>query len=147
MEISKVNILGASISVIILAICSLVFIFRLLGYQKIEYWLGIVLILTAIPLAYLLLTANHFQRPPIYYIQIGIMIGFLIIELLLDYVYRLEFRNVTWMTIIYLIFFFGGTGGMVGIASQASNIWMIVAVILFLIMTSLAFVQRAITGM
>ena len=147
MEISKVNILGACISVIILAICSLVFIFRLLGYQKIEYWLGIALILTAIPLAYLLLTANHFQRPPIYYIQLGIMIGFLIIELLLDYVYRLKFRNVTWMTIIYLIFFFGGTGGMVGIASQASTIWMIVAVILFLIMTTLAFVQRAITGM
>ncbi|MCK4464759.1 MAG: hypothetical protein KAU83_03525 [Bacteroidales bacterium] len=147
MEISKVNILGASLAVTILAICSLVFIFRLLGYQKIEYWLGIVLILTAIPLTYLLLTANHFQRPTIYYIQIGIMIGFLIIELFLDYVFKLEFRNVTWIIIIYLIFFFGGTGGMIGIASQAGNMWMIVAVILWLIMTTLAFVQRAITGM
>ena len=147
MEISKANILGSSLSVIILTICSLVFIFRLLGYQKVEYWLGIALILTAIPLTYLLLTANNFQRPTIYYIQIGIMIGFLIIELFLDYVFKLEFRNVTWIIIIYLIFFFGGTGGMIGIASQAGNIWMIVAVILWLIMTTLSFVQRAITGM
>ena len=147
MEISKANILGSSLSVIILTICSLVFIFRLLGYQKVEYWLGIALILTAIPLTYLLLTANNFQRPTIYYIQIGIMIGFLIIELFLDYVFKLEFRNVTWIIIIYLIFFFGGTGGMIGIASQAGNMWMIVAVILWLIMTTLSFVQRAITGM
>jgi len=147
MDISRIDILGASISVIILAIFSLIFIFRLLGQQTVEYWLGIALLLTAIPLFYLLLTANQFQRPTIYYIQIGTMIAFLIIELFIDYVYKVEFRNIKWMTIIYLIFFFGGTGGMIGIASQAGKIWMIMSIILFLIMTTLAFVQRAITGM
>lgn len=147
MEISKVNILGSSLSLIILTTCCIVFIFRLLGYHKVEYWLGIVLILTAIPLTYLLLTANNFQRPTIYYIQIGIMIGFLIIELFLDYIFKFEFRNTTWIIVIYLMFFFGGTGGMIGIASQAGNMWMIVAVILWLLMTTLSFVQRAITGM
>jgi len=147
MDISRINILGASISVTILAICSLIFIFRLLGQQTVEYWLGIVLLLTAIPLFYLLLTANQFHRPTIYYVQIGIMIGFLIIELFLDYIYKIEFRNVKWIIIIYLIFFFGGTGGMIGIASQAGKIWMILSIVLFLIMTTLAFVQRAITGM
>ena len=125
----------------------MVFISRLLGYHKVEYWLGIVLILTAIPLTYLLLTANNFQRPTIYYIQIGIMIGFLIIELFLDYIFKFEFRNTPWIIVIYLMFFFGGTGGMIGIASQAGNMWMIVAVILWLIMTTLSFAQRAITGM
>lgn len=147
MEISKVNILGSSLSLIILTTCCIVFIFRLLGYHKVEYWLGIVLILTAIPLTYLLLTANNFQRPTIYYIQIGIMIGFLIIELFLDYIFKFEFRNTTWIIVIYLMFFFGGTGGMIGIASQAGNMWMIVAVILWLLMTTLSFFQRAITGM
>jgi len=95
MDISRINILGASISVIILTICSLIFIFRLLDQQTVEYWLGIVLLLTAIPLFYLLFRAYQFQRPTIYYIQIGIMIGFLIIELFLDYVFKLEFRDVT----------------------------------------------------
>lgn len=147
MEISRINILGANISVIILTVCSLIFIFRLLGRQRVEYWLGIVLLLTAFPLFYLLLTAHQFQRPAIYYIQIGTMLGFLIIELFLDYVYKIEFRNVKWMTVIYLIFFFGGTGGMIGIASQAGDVWMILSIVLFLIMTTLSFVQRAITGM
>ena len=75
------------------------------------------------------------------------MIGFLIIELFLDYIFKFEFRNTTWIIVIYLMFFFGGTGGMIGIASQAGNMWMIVAVILWLLMTTLSFVQRAITGM
>ncbi len=43
--------------------------------------------------------------------------------------------------------FFGGTGGMIGIAAQASKMWMIAAIILFLIMMTLSFIQRAITGM
>ncbi len=98
-------------------------------------------------MSYLILTAKQFQRPPIYYVQIGLMISFLIIVLFFDYIFKLEFRKVTWMVIFYLIFFFGGTGGMLGVASLSGKIWLIVSVILFLIMTTLAFFQRAITGM
>lgn len=147
MDINKINTFGASLSIIILTICSLVFVFRLLDQQTVEYWLGIVLIIIVIPLFYLFFTANQYQRPTIYYIQIGTMIVFLIIELFLDYIFKIEFRNVKWMVIIYVMFFFGGTGGMIGIASLAGKFWMILSVALFLIMTSLAFIQRAITGM
>ena len=147
MDISSVNILGASLSLFILAICSLVFISRLLGRDKVEYWFGILLLLTVIPLLYLLLSANQYQRAPIYYIQIGTMIGYLLIELLLDYIYKVEFRKVKWMAIVYVMIFFGGTGGMIGIASQAGELWMILSIVLFLIMAILAFYQRAETGM
>jgi len=75
------------------------------------------------------------------------MIGFLIMELLLDYVLKVDFRNIKWITITYVMFFFAGTGGMIGIASQASKVFAIIAILLFLIMTILAFVQRAKTGM
>ncbi len=147
MDINKVNIIGAGLSLMILIICSLVFIFRLRGEQKVEYWLGWILILMIVPLTYLLITAKQLQRPPIYYIQTGLMISFLIIELFLDYIYKLEFRKVTWIIVIYLVFFFGGTGGMVGIATLAGRIWMITAVVLFLIMTTLSLIQRKITGL
>jgi len=147
MDINKVNIIGAGLSLMILIICSLVFIFRLRGKQKVEYWLGWILILMIVPLTYLLITAKQFQRPPIYYIQTGLMIAFLIIELFLDYIYKLEFRKVTWIIVIYLVFFFGGTGGMIGIATLAGRIWMIAAVVLFLIMTTLSLIQRKITGL
>lgn len=147
MDINKLNILGASISVLIMAICSLIFILRLLKQQTVEYWLGIAFIFTAIPLIYLLCTANQLQRPTIYYIQLGIMIVFIIIELLLDYIFKIDFRNIKWMAITYAIFFFTATGGMIGIASQAGKIWTITTIILFWVMTILCFVQRAKTGM
>ena len=147
MEINNLNITGACLSILILIICSLIFIFRLRGNQKVEYWLGLILILMLFPLTYLLITAKQFQRPPIYYIQIGLMIAFLIIELFLDYIYKLEFRKITWITVIYIIIFFSGTGGMIGVATLAGRIWMIAAVVLFFIMTILSLVQRKITGM
>ena len=147
MEINNLNITGACLSILILIICSLVFIFRLRGNQKVEYWLGLILILMIIPLTFLLITAKQFQRSPIYYIQIGLMIAFLIIELFLDYIYKLEFRKITWITVLYIVIFFSGTGGMIGVATLAGRIWMIAAVVLFFIMTILSLVQRKITGM
>lgn len=147
MDINKLNILGASISVFFMTICSLIFIFRLFRQQTVEYWLGIASLLTAIPLIYLLYTANQLQRPTIYYIQLGIMIVFIIIELLLDYIFKIDFRNIKWMTITYVIFFFTATGGMIGIASHAGKIWTITAIILFWVMTILSFVQHVKTRM
>ena len=62
-----------------MAIYSLIFIFRLFGQQIVEDWLGIAFFLTAIPLIYLLYTAKRLLRPTIYYIQLGIIIVFIII--------------------------------------------------------------------
>ncbi len=75
------------------------------------------------------------------------MLAFIVTELLLDYVFKVEFRSVKWMALLYVMLFFGGTGGMIGIASQAGRSWTVVAVVMFLIMTFLAFWQRAKTGM
>jgi hypothetical protein len=147
MDISKANFLGSIVSLFILIICCLIFISRLYGQRALEYWLGILFLLTAIPLVYLLFTANQFRRPMLYYIQIGTMIVFLLIELFFDYIFNINFRNIQWMTIIYVMFFFGGTGGMIGIASRSGKPWTISAILMFTIMTILAFVQRAITGM
>ena len=147
MNIQRANLMGAVLSVIILSLCCLIFVSRLSGYPKLESWLGFILILTCLPLIFLLVTATPFHRPSIYFIQIGIMIAFLVLELLLDYIFKIEFRKITWMLIIYLALFFGGTGGMIGVATLAGRIWTLCTAILFLVMTALAFIQRAITGM
>jgi len=47
------------------------------------------------------------------------------------------------MVISYVTFFFAAAGGMIGVANLAGSGWAIAAVILFLIMAVLAFVQRA----
>jgi len=45
-----------------------------------------------------------------------------------------------------LMVFFSGTGGMIGVASQAGRAWAVPTIVLFLMMTALSFVQRAVTG-
>ena len=59
----------------------------------------------------------------------------------------IDFRSIKWMTILYVMFFFAGTGSLIGIASRAGKRWGAVAIALFLAMTFLAFWQRAKTGM
>ena len=61
--------------------------------------------------------------------------------------YWIDFRNVQWMVISYVVLFFAGTGGMLGVARNAGRGWTILAVSLFLVMAALAFIQRAVTGM
>jgi len=75
------------------------------------------------------------------------MLVWLLVELLLDYILKIDFRNVGWMVISYVVLFFAGTGGMLGVAANAGRGWTILAVILFLVMAALAFIQRAVTGM
>ena len=144
--LDKTNLLGALVAIVFYVSASLVFTFRLLGRPQYEHWLGYFELLLAVPLIYLLLTAPGLHRPALYYIQIGCMLAWLVVEALLDYILKVDFRNIRWMVISYVVIFFAGTGGMLGVAANAGRAWSIPAIILFLIMAVLTFVQRAVTG-
>jgi len=146
-DINKADRLGGVLSLLALGLCILIFVFRLSGLPVIEQYMGVLFMATSIPFTYLLITAKAFQRPSIYYVQLLAILLFIIIELCLDYIYKIDFRNIKWMTISYVIFFFAGTGGLIGIASRAGKRWGATAIVLFLVMTILAFWQRAKTGM
>ena len=75
------------------------------------------------------------------------MLAFLIAELLLDYIFKVEFRQVRWMVITYVVFFFAATGGLLGVARLAGQVWITLDGILYLVMAVLAFVQRGVTGL
>jgi len=79
-------------------------------------------------------------------VQVSLMLVWLIVLFLVDYVYKLDFRDTQWMVISYVVLYFAGMGGMIGIASLAGKAWTVSSVILFLIAAILAFVQRAVTG-
>jgi hypothetical protein len=134
MMLENLNKLGAVVAIAFFISAILVFTFRLLGKPQIGHWIGFFEFLLAIPLFYLILTASQLQRPALFYIQVGCMMAWLLVEALLDYILKVEFRNV-------------GAGGMLGLAANAGRVWTISAVILFFIMAILAFVQRAVTGM
>jgi hypothetical protein len=143
----KADVLGAGLAYAIFITIILIFVVRLMRRPALERGLGLALMIAAVPLVYLLAVAPSFRRPAIYYIQIGLMLAFLLVEFLLDYVLKIDFRSTRWMIIAYVMIFFSGTGGMIGVASQAGRAWAVPAVVLFLVMTALAFIQRAITGM
>ncbi len=143
----NLDLLGAVIAVLFYLSAILVFSFRLAGKPQAEFWLGIFELCLAVPLVYLLIRAPALHRPALYYIQIGCMLLWLVAELLLDYVLNIDFRQVRWMVIGYVMLFFAGTGGMLGVAFLAGRGWGVASVVLFLIMAVLTFVQRAVTGM
>jgi hypothetical protein len=145
--LKKTNLLGAIVAVAFYVSAILVFIFRLMGQPQFGGWIGYFEFLLGMPLIYLLVKAPQLERPALYYIQINLMLAWLIVEAFLDYILKIDFRQVRWMVISYVVLFFAGTGGMLGVARNAERGWAVSAIILFLVMALLAFVQRAVTGM
>jgi hypothetical protein len=145
--LEKTNLLGAMVAISFFISAILVFIFRLLGRPQYGYWIGYFEFLLAIPMIFLLLEAPKLERPALYYIQIGCMLAWLVLEAFLDYILKIDFRNVRWMVISYVVLFFAGSGGLLGVAANAGGGWRISAIILFIIMAALTFIQRAVTGM
>jgi hypothetical protein len=145
--LEKTNLLGAIVAIAYYVVVIFIFVSRLAGKPRLGHYLGYPLFLLAVPLAYLLAKAPPLQRPALYYVQVVLLLVYLAVEALLDYVFKIDFRHVRWMTIAYVTLFFAGSGGMLGVAALAGKSWGIAAIILFLAMAVLAFVQRAVTGM
>ena len=57
-----------------------------------------------------------------------------------------HYEQTRWMVITFVVLYFAGAGGMLGVAANAGWSWTLASVILFLISAVLAFVQRAVTG-
>lgn len=62
MTIEKANSLGTIVALIILIVCNLIFVFRLPGFPKTEQTLGMIFIITSLPIVFLLVTARLFDR-------------------------------------------------------------------------------------
>jgi hypothetical protein len=142
----NLELLGALTALAIYLLSILVFVFRLAGKMKFARLAGIMNLVMALPLVYLLFTARGAQREPLYTIQIGFMLLWMLVTLLVDYIYKIEFRNNLRWVIVYVVLFFAGTGGMLGVSALAGQTWITINAILFLVMAVLAFVQRAKTG-
>ena len=141
------SLTGAVVAVLVFVLTIGVFVARLASRPALEYWLGVVLVLLLVPLLYLLFRGKVTGRSGLYMLQLGLMVAYLAVEVLVDYVFKYEFRSVRWMTIAYVTLFFAATGGMIGVASHAGKGWTYGSVVLFLVMAVLAFVQRVVTGM
>lgn len=146
-SVQSSNLIGGILAILTYTLVTSLLLARLGGHENLERVLGIILILLILPLTYLLISAFYLDRPRIYFLQVGLMFLFLIVELVLDYIFEVPFRTVRWQTIAYVTLFFGATGGMIGVASLAGRVWSVVAVVGFLVMGGVSFLQRYVTGL
>lgn len=119
-----------------------IFLARICKYPKIEYWLGITFILSIIPLTLMLLKSFEFHRECLYYVQLILMMSFIVLELILDYLLKIDFRQNRAVLIPYVTLFYASSGGMIGIASHSGKQWTIITVITFLLMTAASLVMH-----
>jgi uncharacterized membrane protein len=124
-----------------------VFVVRIVGWSETGRWIGIISSLALVPLIYLLAVGIKTDRRRLYFVWVVLMILFLFFELIVDDILRVDFRRVQWAVVLYVMFFFAATGGMIGVATQAGKPWARLACGVFLVMAALAFVQRAMTGL
>ena len=144
--LDRLNLIGAVTAQVIFISSIITFSSRMIFKISPGHWVGIPLILMVFPLAYLLIKAPGADRTFLYYIQVGLMLFFIILLFIVDYVVRFDFRQTQWMVISFVVVYFAAMGGMIGVASFAGRTWTISSVVLFFIAAILAFVQRAVTG-
>jgi len=142
----KSTSVGAITAHIIFVSSIVTFLSRMLFGTQPGQWLGIPILLMVFPLAYLLIKPPKQGQPILHYIQVGLMFLWIIVLFLVDYVFRVNFRQTQWMVVSFVVLYFAGMGGMMGVTAQAGRGWTISAVILFFLAGILAFVQRGVTG-
>jgi hypothetical protein len=141
------DLIGAITANVYMLLIIAVFVARILGLLEISRWIGFTSSLVIFPLLYLFIVGLRTSRRKIYFAWLALMILFVLFELIIDQILRVDLRSQQSSVIPYVMFFFAATGGMIGVASQAGKTWAITTVIIFLIMAILAFVQRGITGL
>jgi hypothetical protein len=92
------------------------------------------------------INASEINSSFLYFLQLGLMICFILAELTLDYILKLDFRQNRSILIPYVMLFYASFGGMIGIASQSGKYWTIVTIITFLLMVGISLLMHFKTG-
>jgi len=141
------DLIGAITANVYMLLIIAVFVARILGLLEISRWIGFTSSLVIFPLLCLFVVGLRTSRRKIYFAWLALMILFVLFELIIDQILRVDLRSQQSSVIPYVMFFFAATGGMIGVASQAGKTWAITTGIIFLIMAVMSFVQRGITGL
>lgn len=140
------DLVGAVVAIVVLVASIATFVLRLTVGPDLPAWTSVPILLMILPLAYLLATASGIGRPPLYLVQVGTMLVWLVLLLVLDHVVHYDWRGGRATVVPMVALYFAGLGGMIGVASIAGRSWGVAAIGLFLVAAVLAIVQRAVTG-
>ena len=141
------DLIGAITAIVYMALVIALLAARIAGKPELGQWVGLVSISAILPLAYLLAAGLRADRPLIYLAWIGLMLVFLLFELIVDHIFKVDFRSNVRTAIPYVMFFFAATGGLLGVAAQGGKQWKYMAIAIYLVMAAMAFIARAKTGL
>ena len=119
------DLVGAITANVYMLLIIAVFVARILGLLEISRWIGFTSTLVLFPLLYLFVVGLRTGRRKIYFAWLVLMILFVLFELIIDQILRVDLRSQQSSVIPYVMFFFAATGGMIGVASQAGKTWAI----------------------
>ena len=120
--------------------CILIIAARIAQRENLAFWLGVPLLLTAVPLIFLLFQGSMTDQPLMYTLAIILMLIWLAVKLALDYLLKVDFRRKAWALILYTFLFLAATGSMIYVSGHAGVFWLILAVSFYAIMVVLVFI-------
>lgn len=123
MKFKKIDILVFIIANIINFIMIGIFISRKFGLSKIEFGLGIFILSLFIPLSIIVYFNITNHRESWSYSLIIPILVFLIIELIFDYILKLDFRNISYLLYPYIFVYYLGLLGMIGYSFGIGKIY------------------------
>ena len=107
-----------------------IFLSRPAGRKRLEYWLGIANLALILPLAAGILFNLSAGREWWATVLPALLLAFLLLELLLDYILKLQFRQ-TRLLGPYLLLYYAAQMGMIGYAFLVSEPWGFVTLVTY----------------
>ncbi|MBN2558128.1 MAG: hypothetical protein JXB33_05165 [Clostridia bacterium] len=137
------EVFGAVTAAAVYFCAAMVFAFKLARMPRAVFWAGLAEFMMIIPLGYLFISGFENDRPFAYFLQTGLMISWLCMMLMADYIRQTDFRKTKWKVISFTVWFFAATAGMLGIAARAGGAWLAAAIVMFAAMVVLTFTQNS----
>jgi len=117
-----------------------IFIAQKLGREKLVRIFGILWLWLSLPLALVFVFFWREGREKWFLLSLGLVFLYMLVELLLDYVYKIDFRSKPAIHVPYIILEYIALFSLMGIAFSVDQTWgTVVAVCFWILMGSLIF--------
>jgi len=84
-------------------------------------WVGALVIFLTIPFVITLIGYIRAKAPKMTLVRNGIVLGYILFEVMLDYILKIPFRDILWLHIVYIAALYAAIFSMIGIARRVSR--------------------------
>ena len=117
-----------------------IFIAQKLGREKLVRTFGVLWLCLLVPLTVVFVSYRRAGREPWILVSLGFVFLYMLVELLLDYVFKVDFRSKPITNVPYILLEYVALFSLIGIAFELGQIWgTVVAVCFWILMGSLAY--------